>query len=608
MRQYFRIIAYGQPYWWMGGIAIALLLVYSLFSAVSLMAVIPFLQILFGLENVTVPQEPLTWSNFSNTSLLKTHGYYYLQQNIDHYGQQQMVAYFCLTLLGLIICKNVARYLGAYFMVRLEQGTMQRLRDQLFGYLSRQSLGYFTQRKKGDLINLLVNDVQVIQESVQGTLMPLLREPLTMLVFMLVLLALSWQLTLFTLALLPITALVVSRIAGPLKRSTRRGQEVLGQLTAFMDEFISGVRVVMGFQKEAYERQRYQAQNEQYANLQTYLRRRMELASPLTEIVSISMICGIIYYATGLILSEESQLTPAEFIGFLTLFSQFLAPLKVISNVATRIQKGNAAFDRVEEFLAEPNVLQEALHAQSLPQFERELAFEDVYFRYEDAEVIKGVSFRLEKGQTVALVGPSGAGKSTLADLIPRFYDPQGGRIRIDGQDLRGLKLSDLRRHIGIVSQEAILFHDSILRNIAYGEAEPDQARVEEAARIAYADEFIRALPQGYHTQIGERGTKLSGGQRQRLSIARAIYRNPDILILDEATSNLDTQSEQWVQAALDRLMHDRTSLVIAHRLSTVVHADLILVLQDGQIVQQGTHTELMDRRGLYQQLYQTLA
>ncbi|MEM9984029.1 MAG: ABC transporter ATP-binding protein, partial [Bacteroidota bacterium] len=499
------------------------------------------------------------------------------------------------------------RYFAAFFMVRLEQGTMEGLRNSLFGHLSRQDLAFFTRNKKGRLISLLVGDVQVIQESVQGALIPLLREPITMLVFLLILLGLSWKLTLFTLILLPVTGLVINRIATPLKRSTRQGQEVLGRLTSLIDEFMGGVRIVMGFQKEDYERQRYERDNQDYSNLQTRLRRRMELASPLTEITSMAMICGIIYYATGLILNEKSDLNPAEFIGFITLFSQLLAPIKNMTNVATRIQKGNAAFERIEEFLAQQPLITQATEGKKVPGLQANIGFEGVSFAYGQTPVLTNLTFQIQKGATVALVGPSGAGKSTIADLLPRFYDPQQGRITLDGVDIRKLELTGLRSLLGIVSQEAILFHDTVLGNIAYGDPHPDLDRVRAAAVMAHAAGFIDQLPEGFDTLIGERGTMLSGGQRQRISIARALYRDPELLILDEATSSLDTQSEKEVQAALNELMKSRTSLVIAHRLSTVRHADLILVLDQGQIVESGEHADLLERQGLYQELYQNL-
>jgi ATP-binding cassette, subfamily B, bacterial MsbA len=324
-------------------------------------------------------------------------------------------------------------------------------------------------------------------------------------------------------------------------------------------------------------------------------------------LASIIVVCLIIYYASLLILGEGSTLRRSEFLGFIALFSQVLSPLKVLSNVLARMQKAQAAFERLEELMAIQSEVQEVAQPQALPRFERELRFEGVWFRYEDQDVLQDVSFTLPQGKTLALVGPSGAGKSTLADLVPRFYDPYRGRILIDGVDLKELSLRDLRGQIGIVSQEAILFHDTVLANIAYGDPQPDRAAVEAAARMAYAHEFITQLPQDYDAMIGERGTMLSGGQRQRLSIARAIYRSPALLILDEATSNLDTQSEKLVQEALERLMRDRTSLVIAHRLSTIREADLILVLDQGRVIEQGDHESLLSQAGLYQVLFENL-
>lgn len=604
MRAYLRILAYGKPYLGLLALGLLCLLLYSLLSAASLVAVVPFLEILFDTQPAPQPEEPLSAAGLLRLDLLKQWGYYYLSQGIVRYGAQTMLLYFCVGLVVMMLLKNLARYFSAYFMVGMEQGTMMRLRSQLFAHLSRQSLGFFTRRKKGDLINLLVNDVQVVQEGVQGTVQPLLREPITLLVFLSVLLLLSWRLTLFTFILLPVTGLVINRIAGPLKRSARQGQETLGRLTTLIDEFISGVRIVKAFQQEGYEAQRYQTENRAYARLQVRLRWRSELASPLTEVASIVVICLIIYYAATLILGESSSLRRSEFLGFIALFSQVLGPLKVLTNVLTRMQKAQAAFERLEDLMAQRPAIEEATQPRRLPGFAQALRFEGVWFRYEAEDVLRDVSFELPKGQTLALVGPSGAGKSTLVDLVPRFYDPYRGRILLDGVDLRELALTDLRGQVGMVSQEAILFHDTVRANIAYGYPEADPQAVEKAARLAYAHEFIMALPQGYDTLIGERGTRLSGGQRQRLSIARAIFRNPALLILDEATSNLDTQSEKWVQEALDHLMRDRTTLVIAHRLSTIRAADQILVLDQGRVVERGDHASLLAQAGLYATLH----
>ena len=602
MLTYFRILAYGRSYFRFGILAVAALLVSTLFSAVSLVSVIPFLEILFTTGPVTAPEAPLVWYD---TASLKAHGFYYLSQAMATYGPQRLLLYFCLFLLVAILIKNAARYLSAFWIAPLEHGIVKSLRDTLFAHLSELGLAYFTRRKKGDLIGVLISDVQVVQEAVIGTFFALLREPITMLAFFLALLFISWQLTLFILIILPLTGWVISRISRSLKKRTRRGQEALGRLIGRLDEFITGIRIVKAFQKEAYENARYQAENQRYTDLQVAVRRRVELASPVTEVLSLLVICLIIYYGGGLILGQEATLKASEFIGFIAVFSQFLAPIKVISNAVTKIQKGLAAYERITQVLESVSDVPEAAAPRRVAALETEIRFEGVYFRYGEEDVLQDISFSLRKGETVALVGPSGGGKSTLADLLPRFYDPYRGQILLDGTDLRDLALADVRRLIGIVSQEGLLFHDTVLQNIAYGDPQPDRAAVMEAARIANAHEFIMALPQQYDTLIGERGTMLSGGQRQRIAIARAILRNPPILILDEATSNLDTQSEKLVQEALDHLMQARTSLIIAHRLSTIVHADRILVIEAGRIREQGRHEALMAAGGLYRELYQ---
>lgn len=601
MQAYLRILGYGRPWYGKGAMALAAMLVYTLFSAVSLISIIPFLEILFSEGIPPVPTEPFSWYS---TAAIKSHGYYELGQIIAVQGRYNALKYFCGALVLAIILKNIARYLSAYWISPLEQGIIQRIRGHIFSHLSTLDMAFFTRKKKGDLIGLLVSDVQVVQESVIGTIQGILREPLTMLTFLGFLLFISWKLTLFTVLILPLTAFMIDRIRRPLKRRARQGQQVLGELVSVVDEFVSGIRIVKAFQKEAYEVQRYDKQNQRFTDIQVSIRRLSELASPITEVLSIGVVCAIVLYGASLILSQQSELTAPEFIGFVAMFSQFLAPIKVAANAFAKAQKGIASFHRIETLLHEDVDIKDPAQPLPFAQFSADIEFEGVWFRYEEKDVLQDIRFRMKKGQTVALVGPSGGGKSTLVDLIPRFYDPYRGSIRIDGKDLRSVAVSDLRRQIGNVTQEGILFHDTVLGNIAYGIEQPDREAVIAAARVANAHDFISQLPAGYDTVIGERGTMLSGGQRQRISIARAVLRNPAILILDEATSNLDTESEKLVQEALDNLMTNRTSIVIAHRLSTILKADLILVIQEGKIVESGTSDELLARGGMYKKLY----
>lgn len=604
MKSFLSVLNYGRPDLRYAVIAIVAMLIYSIFSTATLLSAIPFLEILFHTDvQQALPEAPIvdSW----NMDTVKAWIYYRLEVAIRDYGPMNMLLYFSVSLLGLNLLKNISRYLSGWAMAPFEQGILMRMRNDLFHHLSRLSLSFYSSNKKGDLIGTLTSDVELIQAAVISTIQILMREPILVLVILATLIALSWKLTLFVLIILPVTGFFINLISGKLKRKAREGQRQLGNLISILDEFISGMRIVKGFQREEYERKKYEDKNTTYADLQIGIRRRIELASPVTEWLSILVICGIILFAGTLIL-EEGPGSPrkAEFIGFLVLFSQLLNPIKLISNGFAKIQKGMAAYQRVEALMNTPIDIQNPDSPTPWTSFEKELVFEEVRFSYDREEVIKGISFVLEKGKTIALVGPSGGGKSTIADLIPRFYDPQQGQISIDGIDLRDMSLKDLRGKMAIVSQEGILFHDTVLANIAYGEAVPDMEEVVAAAKMAHAHEFISQLPQGYQTVIGERGTMLSGGQRQRISIARAILRNPEILILDEATSNLDTESEAYVQQALEQLMKGRTSLVIAHRLSTIREADQILVIQGGEIVERGTHAELISNSGLYQKLY----
>ena len=602
MQTYFRILSFGRQYVHLGIMAFICMILYALFHAFSLIMLGPFMDILFQDSPYEAPELPL---NVLSSESLRSHMYYQLGELKAQYGRIQILPYFCGGLFVVILFKNLSRYFSAYFFSPLEQGIVQNIRTQVFHHISRLDLGFFTRHKKGDLIGTVVSDVQVVQEAIVSTLLNIFREPITAIFLLAGLLFISWQLTLFSLIVLPLSGLFINYIRKSLKRQAREGQEVLGDLISKLDEFAGGIRIVKSFQKEAYETQKYDEKNEAYTGLQVSIRRRAELASPVTEIISVGVICVIIIYGGWLIFSDSAgSLYPSDFIVFIALFSQLLSPIKLIASALARIQKGIAAFERVDNLLSQVPAIQEVSNPFPLDSFEDRIVFDDVHFRYDTEDVLKGISLDIQKGQMVALVGPSGAGKSTLADLIPRFYDPFKGKIFIDDHNIRLVSLANLRGLIGHVSQEGILFHDSVLNNIAYGIEDPQLSSVVEAAKIANAHDFILQLPEQYHTIIGERGTKLSGGQRQRIAIARAILRNPSILILDEATSSLDTESERLVQDALERLMESRTSIVIAHRLSTILKADQILVLEKGEIVERGTHSQLLQASGLYKRLY----
>lgn len=603
MQVYLRILGYGKEMWRKGLLAFLFLLLYNIFNAVSLAMVIPFLDILF----TGAPEKPVSRPqlDFSGITELKSSAFQWLEYSISYYGKSEVLFWFCLFLVIAIFLKSIFRYLSSFLIVPLEQGIIYKIRENVFRHLTRLSLAFYTKKRKGALISIVVSDVQVVQESVVGNIQSVIRDPLTMLVFLVTMLIISWKLTLFTLIVLPLTGWLITALSKSLKRRANKGQERLDSLISIVDEFVTGIRIVKAFNAEAFEVAKYQTQNREYYHTQVAISRRSDLASPATEVLSIFVVAVIILYGGNLILNNTSELKPSEFLGFIALFSQFLAPIKTFSHAVSRIQKGVASFDRIEKLLNENITVAEIEGGKVLNGFQDKIEFNSVWFRYQDRDILKNIQLTIKKGETIALVGPSGAGKSTLADLVPRFYDPHQGNICIDGVSLKEANLASVRNLMGIVSQEGILFNDSIYKNIAYGDTRVSMEEVIEAAKIANADEFIRAFPEGYYTTLGERGTRLSGGQRQRIAIARAVLKNPAILILDEATSALDTESEKLVQEALDKLMKNRTSIVIAHRLSTILNADRIVVLDQGEIVESGSHEELLQRNGIYRKLYE---
>ncbi len=604
MKLYFEILYYGRPYFKYLIRAFFFLIIYNLFSVLSLTLLIPFLEILFSENPVPKPYTPFHWYNFAQ---LKDWGFYWLSQNMIYYGKMTVLTYFCVFLWISIILKNTFRYFSSWNIALLEESILKALRISLFQHLTRLPLNFYAKKKKGEIIAVVINDVQIVQESIIGTLQTVCSDPLTMLFFLLTMLFISWKLTLFTFLILPITGFAIHKIAKSLKKRANKAQLIFDKILTTLEEFLTGIRIVKAFHAEPYENQKYEKYNQEYCNNMVSYRRRSDLASPLTEVLSILVVIFMILFGANMILSGNKELKASEFIGFIALFSQFIAPIKTFSSALSRIQKGIVSYHRIKNLLNEEKPVSESEEGIKIQNFEHELKVEKLYFQYENKNkyALEDISFTLKKGETLALVGPSGGGKSTLVDLICRFYEPKSGHIWIDGISLPQIHAGSLRKLMGIVTQEGILFHDTVANNIAYASPETPREAIIQAAQIANAHDFIMQLPQGYDTVIGERGTMLSGGQRQRIAIARAILKNPQLLILDEATSALDNESEKLVQEALNRLMKNRTSIVIAHRLSTILHANKILVIEEGKIVEQGNHQELLQKNGLYTKLYQ---
>jgi subfamily B ATP-binding cassette protein MsbA len=465
-------------------------------------------------------------------------------------------------------------------------------------------LSYFSSERKGDLITRMSSDAQELEYSIMSSLEAMFKEPLTVIISLTVLIWMSPLLTLIVFLCLPIIIVFLGRVTRKLKRQARRGQDKLDSLVSMFEETLMGVRIIKAFNAQDFLGRRFRQQNNQFTNIYIQGNRLLDAASPISETLTVGILAFVLWFGGKMVLSGDGGLTADMFIGFVAIFTQLIPPAKAFSTAFGRMQKGLISLGRIEEVLNSEEKITEVPNAKSIQVFNHSVEFKNVSFKYRDEPVLRNINLVIPKGKTVALVGPSGAGKSTLTDLIPRFYDPTEGQLLIDGVDIREYKILELRRHMGMVSQESILFNDSIFNNIAFGQVNASNEAVEESARVANAYDFIKETDNGFQTNIGDRGNKLSGGQKQRISIARAVQKNPEILILDEATSALDTTSERLVQDALSNVMKGRTTVVIAHRLSTIINADLIVVLDKGQIVQQGTHQELLQQNGLYKELH----
>ena len=577
-----------------------------LFSLVSFALFIPILEILFEkTRHYTIPPPALPdgMAMLSDTSLLKEHFYYFVSDIISRYGQMQALFYICLLIVFLFFMKNLFRYLAMFFLAPVRNGVVKDLRNDMYMHILILPLSYYSDQRKGDIISRMTSDVQEVEWSVMSSLEMVFREPITILSYIITLFIISPMLTVFVLVLLPVSGLIIGQIGKSLKRTSEKGQKRLGYILSIIEESISGLRIIKAFNAIGRSYSNFDEVNKDYSRLMIRLYRKRDLASPLSEFLGVMVVVAVLWFGGRLVLTDTGSLNAAVFMVYLGIFSQLIPPVKAVTQAYYNIQKGAASVDRIQMVLDAEEVIIEKENALSIEGFEESIEYSNLSFRYETEEVLKNIQLRIEKGKTIALVGASGGGKSTLADLLPRFYDCTGGSLFIDGKDIRDYKIDHIRALMGIVSQETILFNDTVFNNIALGKPGASDEEVIQAARVANAHEFISDLSSGYQTIIGDRGIKLSGGQRQRLSIARAVLKNPPILILDEATSALDTESERLVQDALEKLLRNRTSLIIAHRLSTIQYADEIIVLQKGEIVERGTHARLMEHNGVYRRL-----
>lgn len=602
MSNYRKILKFAKPYRKFAWLNILFNILYAIFNVLSVLSFIPVLGILFGKEE-KVYTKPTYQGITKLFDYLKESLNYKVTSLIESGGIEQALLFICLLSFSTFFFKNLFRYLASYTLVFLRNGVIKDLRDKIYTKIIHLHIAYFSKRKKGDIIARMTSDVQEVEVSFLSSLETVVREPLTIVLTLISMIAISFKLTLFVFVLLPVSGFIISSISKRLKAQSLKAQQETGTFLSFIEETLAGLRVIKGFNAESIISRKFTDSTSKFKRLMTSVLHRQTLASPMSEFLGSTTIILILWFGGKMVLGENSLMQPQDFFGYIGLFYLVLNPAKAISTAFYNIQKGNASAQRILEILHTDSEIKNKSNAIDKISFDKEIVFDNISFKYQNEYVLKNFSLTIPKGKTVALVGQSGSGKSTLTNLITRFYDVNEGAIYIDGTNIKDITKESLRNLMGIVTQDSILFNDSVANNITLSVENASMQSIEDAAKIANAHEFISDLPNKYETNIGDSGNMLSGGQKQRLSIARAVLKNPPIMVLDEATSALDTESEQLVQLALEKMMQNRTSLVIAHRLSTIQKADSIIVLRKGEIIEQGKHEELLESKGHYYKL-----
>jgi subfamily B ATP-binding cassette protein MsbA len=599
MRKFLRVLSYAKPYWVYALLNVLFNLWVVMFSLFTFALLVPFLNLLFG-NTALVTEAPAFSLSFD--AMLATLNYF-ISKVIITQGQVNALLFICLIMLSAFLLRNLGRFMTSYFIAALRVGATKDLRNAIYHQILILPLSFYHKNRKGDIMARISSDVQEVENSIMNSLEMFVRDPITIIAYLVFMISMSPQLTLFVLIILPFAGYLIGAVGRSLRKSSKAGQDRLAAMLSIIEETIGGLRIIKAFNAIEYSDQRFKEQNAKFSHLMQRIYRRRDLSSPMSEFLSSVVVIIVLWYGGRMVLSDNSPLSAADFITYIVVFSQIIPPAKTFTQAYYNMQKGIASAERIFELLDAEEVITEQVDAKDVCKFSQVIEYKDVSFKYNADYVLRNINLRIDKGKMIALVGESGGGKSTLVDLLVRFYDVSEGSITIDGTDIRELRIDKLRGLFGIVTQESILFNDTVFNNIAFGTRDATMDQVIEAAMVANAHEFILQLPQGYNTYIGDRGSNLSGGQRQRLSIARAVLKNPAVLILDEATSSLDTEAERQVQEALSHLMQSRTSLVIAHRLSTIQHADEIIVLQKGRIVERGTHQELITKNNVYKRL-----